>query len=145
MIQERKVDPLDRLLHNGTMRTLAVSLIAIAVISIILIWKYAGDGFGGAYFLGALLGVVNGAVGFYTIEKFIDQSSLVFLKGISLGMGIRLLLLLGIFILLIEVFKTPIIPLVTGLIVFYFTMTIFEVIFLNKRMAFKKTGKGTAQ
>ena len=145
MVQERKVDPLVRLLRNSTMRMLAISILVIGVISFLLIWKYADNGFAGAYFLGALLGIMSGAVGFYTIEKFIDKSSLVFLQGISLGMGIRLLLLLGIFIVLMKVFNTPIIPLVTGLLVFYFIMTIFEVIFLNKRMASKKAGKGTAQ
>ncbi len=127
------------------MKALVISLAAIGVISWILIWKFGTREFGGAYFLGALLGTLNGLVGFYVIEKFIDRSSIAFLKGISLGMGGRLLLLLGVFIVLMDCFRIPIIPLVIGLLIFYFTMTVFEVIFLNKRMAPKGANKGAAR
>lgn len=127
------------------MKALVITLAAIGVISWVLILKFGTKEFCGAYFLGALLGTLNGLVGFYVIEKFIDKSNIVFLKGVSLGMGGRLLLLLGVFIILMDCFKIPIIPLVTGLLIFYFTMTVFEVIFLNKRIALKGTDKGTAR
>ncbi len=132
-------------MRSSTIRTLVISLAAMGIISYLLIWKFAGTHFAGAYFLGALIGILSGGVGFYTIEMFIDKSSIVFLRGISLGMGIRLVLLLGIFVLLMEVFHVEIIPLVTGLLIFYFTISVFEVIYLNKRMALRKTGKGTGQ
>lgn len=127
------------------MKALTISLTSIGVISWILIWRFGSGGFCGAYFLGALLGTLNGLVGFYVIERFIDKSTIVFLKGISLGMGARLLLLLGVFIVLMDVFRIPIIPLVAGLLIFYFTMTVFEVIFLNRRIALKGANKGVAR
>ena len=76
-----------------------------------------------------------------TIDRFIDKSNLAFLKGVFLGMGIRMLLLIGIFVLFIKVFSIHVIGLVTGLLIFYFAMTIFEVAFLNKRIEIKKTVK----
>ncbi len=123
------------------LRILTISIVAMGLISFLLIWRLATAAFGGSYLLGALLGILNGIIGFLTIEKFIDRSSLVFMKGVFIGMGVRLLLLLGIFVILVKVFDTHIIALVTGLLIFYFAMTIFEVIFLNKRIELKRTIK----
>ncbi|MCL4510877.1 MAG: ATP synthase subunit I [Bacteroidetes bacterium] len=141
MIQRKEIDASIRLLRRKTAIMLTVSIATMGIISALLIWKFGNGSFGGSFFLGALLGVLNGIIGFLTIEKFIDRSSLIFLKGIFLGMGIRLLFLLGIFILLVKVLGTHLIALVTGLLIFYFAMTVFEVIFLNKRIALKRTTK----
>lgn len=122
-------------------RILVAVIVLISGVSIAIISGYSTGHFGGSYFLGAGLGVANGVVGFVTIEKFIDKSTLVFLKGVFLGMGIRLMLLLGIFILLIKVFDRDIVALVVGLLIFYFAMTVFEIIFLNRRLALKKGAK----
>jgi hypothetical protein len=113
----------------------------MGIISFFLTWEFASAAFGLAYFLGALVGAMNGIIGFLTIEKFIDKSNLTFLKGVFIGMGIRLLLLLGIFVLLVKVFDVHVIGLVTGLLIFYFAMTIFEVVFLNKRIGIRRTPK----
>jgi uncharacterized membrane protein YiaA len=107
----------------------------MGIISFLLTSEYATGAFELAYFLGAIVGITNGVIGLLTIEKFIDKSNLVFMKGIFVGMGIRLLVLLGIFVLLVKVFDIHIIGLVTGLLIFYFAMTIFEVILLNNRIA----------
>ncbi|HEY9164865.1 MAG TPA: ATP synthase subunit I [Candidatus Kryptonia bacterium] len=125
-------------------RTLVACLVTIGLVSTVLIVEYADGRYGGSYFLGALLGIVNGVVGFIIIEKFIDKSSLAFLRGVFVGMGVRLLLLLGIFVLLIKVFDRNIVALVTGLLIFYFAMTIFEVVFLTKRIALKKAAGQSA-
>lgn len=106
----------------------------MGIISFLLTFEYATSAFELAYFLGALVGITNGVIGFLTVEKFIDKSNLVFLKGVFVGMGIRLLVLLGIFVLLVKVLDIHIVGLVTGLLIFYFAMTIFEVIFLNNRI-----------
>ena len=114
----------------------------MGLVSFFFIWRLATGMFGISYFLGALLGLLNGIIGFLTIEKFIDRSSIVFMKGVFIGMGVRLLFLLGIFMILVKVFEAHIIALVTGLLIFYFAMTIFEVIFLNKRIELKRPVKG---
>jgi len=124
-------------MRKRMLRILFACLIAMGVISFLLTWKFASGAFELAYFLGASIGLLNGVFGFLTIEKFIDKSSLAFLKGVFIGMGIRLLVLLGIFIMLIKVFKIHIVGLVTGLLIFYFAMTIFEVVFLNRRVEIK--------
>lgn len=126
------------MMRRDMIRTVLVVVVVLGVISVLFVCAFADSYFAGSYFLGALLGVVNGAIGFITIEKFIDKDTLVFLKGIFLGMGIRLLLLLGVFIFLIEIVGVHIGGLVYGLLIFYFTMTVIEVVFLNKRIALRK-------
>jgi len=118
---------------------LGTTIVLMWLISLILAEKYATEAFRSAYFMGALVGFLNGGIGFWTVEKFIDKPSIVFMKGVFIGMGIRMLLLLGVFVLLIKVFEFHIVGLVTGLLVFYFTMTIFEVAFLNMRIKMKRT------
>lgn len=120
---------------------LGATIIVIGLVSLFLMEKFASQAFESAYLMGAMVGIINGGIGFLTVEKFIDKSNIVFLKGVFLGMGIRMLLLLGIFILLVKVFEFHVIGLVTGLLIFYFAMTIFEVVFLNKRIEIKKAIK----
>ena len=123
------------------MAVMALSMVLMLLVSLMLLVRYASGAFELAYLLGALIGTANGAFGFVILEKFVDKSSLIFMKGVFLGMGIRLLLLLGLFIVLVKFFEVHIIGLVTGLLIFYFVMTIFEVVFLNKRIAVKSMTK----
>ena len=132
-----------QVMRRKMVKALIISVGVMILISFVLLRETATNGFIGAYFLGAFIGLLNGVIGFVTIEKFIDRSSLVFMKGVFAGMGIRLLLMLVIFVILIEVFKVHIVALVTGLLIFYFAMTIFEIIFLNKRIALKASAKGS--
>ncbi len=125
-------------MRTKTIKTVSVVVVVFGLISAGIISEYGSPSFGESYFLGSLLGIVNGAIGFLTIERFIDKPTIVFLKGVFIGMGVRLLLLLGVFIFLIEVAHLHIAGLVSGLLVFYFTMTVLEVIFLNKRIEISK-------
>ena len=113
-------------------------VVVFGILSAVVISIYSTARFGRAYALGSLLGVANGAVGFLTIEKFIDKSTLVFLRGVFLGMGVRLALLLGVFVLFMYVVRVDASGMISGLFVFYFTMTVLEVIFLNKRIELRK-------
>ncbi len=122
-----------------------IVLIVLGVVSTLIISLYCNGKFGGAYIVGALLGIVNGVLGFLTIERFVDKRTLAFLRGVFLGMGIRLVLLLGVFILLLEVAHIDVAGMVSGLLIFYFTMTVLEVIFLNKRMNYRNTTKENSQ
>lgn len=129
-------------------KTILSGIIVIAVLgltSIFLISEFANGKFGRAYLIGSLLGIVNGVIGFLTIEKFIDKKTLAFLRGVFVGMGVRMALLLGVFIILIETTTIDIAGMVTGLLIFYFTMTILEVIFLNKRINAKSAAKESLQ
>lgn len=145
MAPEKKTELPLQLMRRKTIKTIAIVVSVFGLVSAFLIWQFADRSFGASYFLGALLGIVNGAIGFVTIEKFIDRSAIVFLKGVFLGMGVRLVLLLGVFVLLIKVAHVHIAGLVSGLFVFYFTMTVLEVIFLNKRIELRKATKESKQ
>lgn len=122
------------MMRKQIVRTVVIVVVAFGLISVLVVSDLGDSLFAGSYFLGAILGVVNGAVGFVTIEKYIDKSTLQFVKGVFLGMGIRLLLLLGVFIFLIEIVHVEIRGFVWGLFVFYFTMTVLEIIFINRRL-----------
>lgn len=134
-----------QLMRRQMVRTVVIVVVLFGLISVLIVSRYADHLFAGSYFLGALLGVANGAVGFVTIEKFIDKSTLLFIKGVFLGMGIRLVLLLGVFIFLIKVVHVDIGGLVYGLLVFYFTMTALEIVFLNKRLELRKAKRENRQ
>lgn len=125
-------------MRKQMVRTVMVVVVSFGLISVLIVSLYANSYFAGSYFLGALLGIANGAVGFVTIEKFIDRNTLMFIKGVFLGMGVRLLLLLGVFIYFVEIVRVHVGGLVAGLLIFYFTMTVLEVIFLNKRIEIRK-------
>lgn len=90
---------------------------------------HAGISFG----TGAALGVVNGVAGLEIIDRNIGKNTLTFLKIVLMSMGLRMIAMFLILILLIKLIGIQIIPLVVGLIVYYFVMTIFEIVFLNKR------------
>lgn len=139
MAQRKDSDAPLQLVRRRTIVSGLIVLVFLGMISTILISIYGDVKFGESYFVGALVGILNGIIGFLTIEKFIDKPTLAFLRGVFLGMGIRLVLLLGIFIILIKLAHMGIAGLVTGLLIFYFTMTTLEVIFLNKRVSLKKS------
>lgn len=115
-----------------------IVVVVFGLISVLVVSDLGDSLFAGSYFLGALLGVANGAVGFVTIEKYIDKRTILFIKGVFLGMGVRLVLLLGVFIFLMLVIHVDIKGFVWGLFVFYFTMTILEIVFINKRLELRK-------
>jgi len=58
---KRENDLLLRSMRKRTIRTSAVLILAFGVVSALVILKYGSAHFGAAYFLGALLGVINGA------------------------------------------------------------------------------------
>jgi len=119
-------------MHSGVFKVMFGSLIAMLVVSFLLTQEFANAAFELAYFLGAFVGAASGFIGFLMIERFIDRSNLAFLKGVFMGMAVRMLLLLGILVLFVKVLRVHVIGMVTGLLIFYFAMTIFEVVFLSK-------------
>lgn len=127
-----------QVMRKQVVRTVIIVVVAFGLISVVIVSNLGDSLFAGSYFLGALLGVANGAVGFVTIEKYIDKRTILFIKGVFLGMGIRLVLLLGVFIFLMLVIHVNIEGFVWGLFVFYFTMTALEIVFINKRLGLMK-------
>lgn len=128
-------------MRKQMIRAVVIIVVTFGLVSVFVVSKFEDSLLAGSYFLGAFLGVANGATGFVTIDKYIDRSTLVFIKGVFLGMGIRLVLLLGVFIVLIEVVHVEVAGFVWGLFVFYFTMTALEIVFINKRVKLRKATK----
>lgn len=83
---------------------------------------------------GALLSLVNVLAGYAAIEYSFDKSYTTFLKAVLGGMGVRLLVMLGCFVVMIEVLRFRVVPLVASLFGFYLIYLILEVMFIQKKM-----------
>jgi hypothetical protein len=83
---------------------------------------------------GALLSLVNVLAGYAAIEYSFDKSYTTFLKAVLGGMGVRLLVMLGCFVVMIEVLRFRVLPLVASLFGFYLIYLILEVMFIQKKM-----------
>ena len=90
---------------------------------------------------GAILSLVNVLAGYAAIEYSFDKSYTTFLKAVLGGMGVRLLVMLGCFVVLIEVLRFRVLPLVGSLFSFYLIYLILEVMFIQKKM--KKRVEGS--
>jgi hypothetical protein len=83
---------------------------------------------------GALLSLVNVLAGYAAIEYSFNKSYTTFLKAVLGGMGVRLLVMLGCFVVMIEVLRFRVVPLVASLFGFYLIYLILEVMFIQKKM-----------
>ncbi|MGC8653676.1 MAG: hypothetical protein ACP5US_06775 [Candidatus Kryptoniota bacterium] len=115
-----------------------VALFSVVVISFSLAAKFDSINSGIGFATGAGLAIVNSAVGLEIIDKNISRNALTFLKIVLLSMGVRMAVLFFSLIILIKMAGIQVIPLVSGLLIYYFAMTIFEIIFLNKRANLQK-------
>lgn len=83
---------------------------------------------------GALLSTVNVFLGFFTIEYAFERSYTTFLKAVLGGMGVRMLLMLGAFLMLLLVAHVHAIALTISMLGFYIVYLILEILFLQRRI-----------
>ena len=94
---------------------------------------------------GALLSLLNVLAGYAAIEYSFDKSYTTFLKAVLGGMGVRLLVMLGCFVVMIEVLRFPVLPLVLSLFGFYLIYLILEVMFIQKKMNTRVEGSQSSK
>lgn len=85
----------------------------------------------------AVMSLVHLVSGYWAIEYSFDKPPTTFLKIVLGSMGIRLILMTGIFVLLIKVYDMPALPLVVALLFFYGVNLGLEIYYLQKKVRLK--------
>lgn len=86
---------------------------------------------------GGIISLINVLIGYISVEFAFNKSNATFLKVVLGGMGIRLSLIAVTLILLIKVFDIHLYSLISSMFFFYFLYIIFEIVFVNKKIALK--------
>lgn len=90
-----------------------------------------------AFMTGAVLSTLNVLAGFWAIEYAFDKSFNTLLAAVLGGMGIRIGLLLGSFVVLIKYFEFHTVALVVSMLSFYVVYLVLEVFYIQKRVSHK--------
>jgi CDP-diglyceride synthetase len=90
------------------------------------------------FITGCLISLVNVTAGYLLIEYGIEKPNATFLKIILGGMVARLIVTPALVVVLVRVFGFHLVSLTISLFLSYFLFLVFEVLFLNKRLALKK-------
>jgi hypothetical protein len=115
-------------------RQVAFVFVVVAALSAYPLSAFASADVVRAVAAGSLLSLANVLAGYASIEYSFDKSYTTFLKAVLGGMGVRLLAMLGGFLVMIEVFHFLVLPLVISLFGFYLLYLILEVMFIQKKM-----------
>jgi hypothetical protein len=120
-------------------RKIVLVLLAIGLVAVYPLYTLGDRGVTTGFVAGGLISFMNVLAGYFSIEYAFDKPNTTFLKIILGGMGIRLLAIAAIFFLLIKVFDFHALSLTASLFFFYFLFVIFEILFVNKKLALKKS------
>ena len=85
----------------------------------------------------AVLSVLHLMSGYWAIEYSFEKPPTTFLKIVLGSMGIRLVVMSGIFVVLIKVYEMQVLPLMVALLFFYGVNLGLEIYFLQKKVKLK--------
>lgn len=109
----------------------------IALLSWYPLSTYGTPGVVAAFLASAVLSVVHLLSGCWAIDYSFDKPPTTFLKVVLGSMGVRLVLMSGIFIVLIKVCDIPALPLMLSLLFFYGVNLGLEIYYLQKKVKLK--------
>jgi len=121
-------------------RQVAISFIIVGGISAYPLIVFASTEVAGACVAGAVISLANVIAGYAAIEYSIDKSYTIFLRAVLGGMGVRMLVMLGVIMVLIKVFRFDAVALVVSLMGLYSLFLVLEVMFIQKKMTKKAEG-----
>ncbi len=110
-------------------------LIAVAVVWILIsypLFKFAGSEFVKSFIVGSLISLLNSIAGFLLIKRGFERSNKEFLKLTIGSMGVRLFVITGLVLFLLEVLQFEIYGLLISLLLFYFVFLGVEIFYLSK-------------
>lgn len=93
---------------------------------------------------GTMLSAVNIFLGYAAIEYSIGRSYTTFLKVVMGGMGIRMVVLLGSFLICLKIVGMPVIPLSAAMMSFYGVFLVLEILYIQTRFHTKNTSTDNA-
>lgn len=120
-----------------SLRTLLLTGSGVALVAAYPVLRFGSPEVIGAALAGALLSTGNAVLGFLAIEFAFGKSSMMFLKIVLGGMGIRMMLMLGIMLALILVWDVPAVALTVAVLAFYAVYLGFEVLHLHRKVSVK--------
>ena len=109
----------------------------IALLSWYPLSVYGTPGVVAAFFASGALSVLHLLSGCWAIEYSFDKPPTTFLKVVLGSMGVRLVLMSGIFVVLIKVCDLPVLPLMLSLLLFYGVNLGLEIYYLQKKVKLK--------
>ena len=122
------------------LRQVAVYFFLFAGVSAYPLFAFASAEVAQACIAGAVISLANVIAGYAAIEFSVDKSYSVFLRTVLGGMGVRMLVMLGVVVALIKVFRFNSLALVLSLMVFYSLFLTLEVLFIQKKMTKRAEG-----
>ncbi len=112
-----------------------LTLLSVSVVASYPLYAYGNKEILVAAIVGATLATVNVLFGYMAIERSFNKSATVFLKVVLGGMGVRMFVLAGIFLLLIKVAGLHVLALVGSMGIFYALYLTLEVLYINKKVS----------
>jgi hypothetical protein len=124
-------------IDRAFLRVVIVVFAGIAVFSWYPLSKYATPEVVSSILAAAALSIFHLASGYWAIEYSFDKSPTTFLKVVLGSMGIRLVLMSGVFVVLIKVYDMRVLPLMLSLLFFYGVNLSLEIYYLQKKVKLK--------
>jgi hypothetical protein len=121
-------------------RQIALTLFVASALAAYPLSRYGSPEVICAVAVGAMLSTINVLLGFLAIEYSFDKPYTVFLKAVLGGMGLRMVLLLGVMIVLILVFRMHTLALTISLLSLYVIYLVLEILFIQKKMSLRNQG-----
>jgi hypothetical protein len=119
---------------------MGVTLAVAAVVLAYPLAQYTSGEVTTAVIVGAVLSTVNALLGFLTIEYAFEKSYTTFLKAVVVGMGLRMMLLLGTLLVLVLWVRMHPVALVVSVVGFYVLFLILEILYLQNKVVVKNQG-----
>jgi hypothetical protein len=118
-------------------RQVVVAVIVIAGCAVYPLMVFASKEIVTAFIAGVLMSIINVLAGYAAITYSFDRSYTTFLKMVLGGMGVRMAVMLGMLVVLIELFHFHAVALAISLLGCYSTFLVMEVLFIQKKLNHK--------
>ena len=115
------------------LKQILITIVAVGVLAWYPVERYASVEIIQAIIGGVSLSLVNVLIGYAAIEYSFDKSYTHFIQVVMGGIGVRLIVMVGLLLVMILVFKLHVVALVGSLFVMYMLFLILEVLYIHNK------------
>jgi hypothetical protein len=109
-----------------------MAVVVVWLLALYPLFKFASSEFVKSFAVGSLISLINSVAGFILVKRGFERSNKEFLKLTIGSMGVRLFVIAGLVLFLLEVLNFEIYGLLISLLLFYFIFLAVEILYLNK-------------
>ncbi|CUT03792.1 hypothetical protein [Candidatus Chrysopegis kryptomonas] len=109
-----------------------MAVVVVWLLALYPLFKFASSEFVKSFAVGSLISLINSVAGFILVKRGFERSNKEFLKLTIGSMGVRLFVIAGLILFLLEVLNFEIYGLLISLLLFYFIFLAVEILYLNK-------------